>query len=70
VNYDSSTPGASLTLAAPDAFAASDASAGSEAAPDTAPPPSDDSSQPAAPLPGNLNEIMKRMMERRQKSLQ
>jgi hypothetical protein len=69
ISYDNSTPGGSLTLAAPGTSSGYDAADGSSSQA-AAPPPSDDSSQPAAPLPGNLNEVMKRMMERRQKELQ
>jgi hypothetical protein len=69
LSYDSSVPGGSLTFAAPGEFPNLDTSA---PATSSAPPPSgdDESSEPAAPLPGNLNAVMQRMMERRQHELQ
>jgi hypothetical protein len=57
MTFDSSSPGGGFIPGAP-----VDATAGA-LPPDNAPPA-------ATPLPGNLNEVMRRMMERRQQELQ
>ncbi len=62
VPFDDSAPGA------PPPQAASDSA--SNGAPGTAPPGTGGLSPTAPPLPGNLSDVMRRMMERRQQELQ